>query len=141
MGRRYRIFILQGLVLLVALVACSLPSPCQQPASATTVQAIGSCRILRSFVPVSNEVLESLVIKKVQPDSPLFKTAHVEATIPVHIFVGRSGTVVCARSKSDRNPFLVMVSLQAAMKWKFKPYLDTGVSSPIQGEIVFVIDI
>jgi hypothetical protein len=99
----------------------------------------GVCRNLTTFQPVTSEVLQSHVIQRLDPSIPMSATMAADATVVVHLFVNRHGSVVCAKASRRPYAFFVLPSLKAAMQWKFKPLLEEGVPRPFQCDIVFHI--
>jgi hypothetical protein len=100
----------------------------------------GKCEAYKSYNRVSSAELEHHVIERVEPRDPLIRNGVVHATVTVHVFVDESGRVVCAYSVGKNNPLLGNSSVDAALKWKFRPFGSVRVRRAVQGEVTFRID-
>lgn len=97
------------------------------------------CGNFADYLVLNSHSVDSRVLKKVDVSSPLLNAAAIEAVVKVRIFVGRDGRVVCARAIGSGNPVLQSLAEQAAMKWRFRPYIHNGHKSPFKGNISFHI--
>ena len=98
------------------------------------------CSGFKAFPVLNARMIRSHVLSKADLSSPLLATVSAHTDITIRIFVSEKGSVVCAKSTENGNPFLSSLAEQAAMKWKFSPYVLSGVKTPFQGDIVFHVD-
>jgi bla regulator protein blaR1 len=81
---------------------------------------------LSSPVPVSEEAMDQLILKKVAPvyAEPALQ-AHIAETVVLDAIIGKQGDVENLQIASGR-PELVPAAIDAAKQWKYRPYLQQG---------------
>jgi len=117
----------------------------EDPASKGVVGVIGgvigpapSARQSDSALPqrvrVSEAVMQSLLIKKVEPETP--GDFHIQGTTTVVLkaVVSRAGEVTQLMLVSG-HPMLVQAAIEAARQWKYKPYLLNGQPVEVETQI------
>ena len=89
-------------------------------------------------VRVSEGVMRTLLIKKVQPKYPEeARKKHVEGTVVMKTIISRDGDVQELTVVSG-DPLLVPAALEAAKQWKYKPYLLNGEPVEIATQIMMI---
>ncbi len=81
---------------------------------------------LSAPVPVSEEAMNQLILKKVPPAYPeLARRAHIEGTVTLDAIIGKQGDVENLQIVSG-HPQLVPAAIEAVKQWKYQPYLQQG---------------
>ena len=87
-------------------------------------------------VRVSEGVMRTLLIKKVQPKYPEeARKKHVEGTVLMKTIISHEGDVQELTVVSG-DPLLVPAALEAAKQWKYRPYLLHGQPVEIETQIM-----
>jgi bla regulator protein blaR1 len=77
-------------------------------------------------VPVSEEAMNQLILKKVPPVYPeLALQAHIAGTVVLDAIIGKGGDVQNLQIVSG-HPQLVPGAIEAVKQWKYQPYLQQG---------------
>jgi len=86
-------------------------------------------------VRVSQGVMKSLILKKVDPKYPKeARNQHIEGAVIMGIVIGKTGDVSELRVISG-NELLVPSAVEAAKQWKYRPYLFNGQPVEIESQI------
>jgi hypothetical protein len=125
---------------ILVLVILGFKNPTVAWGQANNALPTSECEQYKQFVQVKTDDLTRRATHKVEPDTSLLKQAGVHARITVKVFVSENGSVICARSVGNPNPYLGKLSLEAAKSWTFKPLVRNGRSVGMQGDLIFQID-
>jgi len=99
---------------------------CLSATSLATAQAVPQ------RVRVSQGVMQSLIVKKVNPTYPQgAKDDHIQGAVELNVIVDKQGNVSKLQLISG-HPILAPAAIDAVKQWKYKPYLLNG--NPIEVE-------
>ena len=108
-------------LILIAGFPCVGQTPCQQ------------CnKTIKKYVN-----LESIAVKKVEPQYPPEPGFHVEGKVTVRIVIDKKGNVVSAKAICG-HPLIMAPAIKAAIQWQFQPKRVNGRVTKNIGVIVFV---
>ena len=99
-----------------------------------------NCSKYSSFLALSASDVESRVISRKDMSGGILATIAAKADIQVRVYVDEHGSVVCVKATGKRNP-LRSLAEEAAMKWRFTPFMRRDSPTPFQGIIVFHVDL
>jgi len=86
---------------------------------------------------VSTDILNKNAIQRASPNyPPLARTARVSGTVRVEVVVDEGGKVVSAHAVSG-HPLLQEAAVEAAQKWRFKPFLSKDRPINVSGILEF----
>jgi TonB family protein len=89
-------------------------------------------------VRVSEGVMRSLLVKKVQPNYPEeARKKNIQGSVVMKAIISRDGAVQDLTAVSG-DPLLVPAALEAAQQWKYKPYLLNGQPVEIETQIMMI---
>jgi hypothetical protein len=88
-------------------------------------------------IRVSTGVSERMIDKKVLPDTRDLKRSRVDSTVIVRVLIDKKGVVRCADAVQG-DASLVQRSIDAAQRWKFRPFTLNGEPIIVETPIEFV---
>jgi len=88
-------------------------------------------------IRVSTGVSERMIDKRVLPDTRDLKGSRVDSTVIVRVLIDKKGVVRCADAVHG-DASLVQRSIDAAQRWKFRPYTLNGEPIIVETPIEFV---
>jgi protein TonB len=87
-------------------------------------------------IHVSREVMQSLLVKRVNPHYPDdAREAHLQGSVVVQAVIGKDGAIKNVMLISG-HPMLAPAALEAVKRWKFKPFLQNGQPVDVKTEVV-----
>lgn len=98
----------------------------------TCVISFATSQVIPQRVRVSESVMRSLVVKKVDPVyPPLARQARIQGSVILQVKINKSGDVENVQLFSG-HPMLAPAAIDALRQWKYKPYLLNG--EPVEVE-------
>ncbi len=111
------------------------PPPVEKPPAPVRGTTTDGERLQR--IRVSEGVMEELVLEKVPPVYPkIAEQARIQGTVLLKAVIGHDGLVQELHVISG-HPMLVQPAMEAARRWRFRPYLLNG--APVEVETVIRI--
>lgn len=104
------------------------------------IPSTDNCSNYSSFLALSASDMESRVISRTDMSGGILATIAAKTDIQVRVYIDEYGSVVCAKATGKGNP-LKSLAEEAAMKWRFTPFLRRDTPTPFQGIIVFHVDL
>ena len=88
-----------------------------------------------SRVRVSRNVMQSLLVKKVQPGyPPEAKEEHIQGVVLLQVILDKEGSVANIQLISG-HPSLAPAAIEAVKQWKYRPYLLNGAPIDVETQV------
>jgi TonB family protein len=84
---------------------------------------------------VTTAEADSHIVKRVDPTiPPLAKATKIGGEVRLHITISFSGDVSSVKAISG-HPFLIQSAIEAAKKWKYRPFVEDGTPIPVETDV------
>ena len=76
------------------------------------------CKVSR--VRVGENVMQALLVKRVDPQQPSGDAAHIRREVVFKALIGKDGSIESLQAVSG-HPMLIPAAIEAVKQWKYKP--------------------